>query len=441
MAGLECDALALIVVRLNSADSQEGELCWHDWNDAVGASPHGLEKDAHTAYPARPHKRLPEPDRSYFSSHVQRLLFPPAEGRGKRLMCCPADLYLTVADDDRQPPRWARVELLERLTTPLRPSSTFGLIHLSLLPADDPNAPDTLQWAAKLGIPFRTSEVNKPRLTLQRGEEEVLLRGRRPILALVEELFGDPHPDIERSAYTVLMAEDRSESEDLEVQHEWRRALTKRQPQVRQPNGSGPDRQREEEQTIRMGPTVGLALGRCTAFTLGKEIDTGFARNLRSYWGESIVCGLLQHGGLESFQRELADMGDDPLQPAVEDLYRNWLSFRNVAWWSQLSPGVDVPQRLVTRLRNELGTERLFTDLEGDLATYSDQRHRALEDRQARSLTNLQVYGSGIAVLSTLVGVLAVFGPSGDLRTQLVVLSVLASVVVALIVWLALRRD
>ena len=147
----------------------------------------------------------------------------------------------------------------------------------------------------------------------------------------------------------------------------------------------------------------------------------------------------MQQECLEDFQRRLAEVGD-PLKPEIEDLHRDWLSFRNSVWWSQLSTSTEVPQELVSRLREELGTERLFDDLEGDLATYSAQQHRRAEDRQAEALANLQVYGSGLVVLTTLATIIGLFAASGQARALLVIVAVIASVAVSLFVRAQLSR-
>jgi hypothetical protein len=147
----------------------------------------------------------------------------------------------------------------------------------------------------------------------------------------------------------------------------------------------------------------------------------------------------LQQECLEDFQRRLAEVGN-PLKPEIEDLHRDWLSFRNSVWWSQLSTSTEVPQELVSRLREELGTERLFDDLEGDLATYSAQQHRRAEDTQAEALANLQVYGSGLVVLTTLATIIGLFSASGQARAFLVIVAVVASVAVSLFVRAQLSR-
>jgi hypothetical protein len=320
------------------------------------------------------------------------------------------------------------------VTTPLEPGCTFGLIHLSLEPTTNTTAPDTLWWGWAIRTTLRR-EAEPKRIVL--GDNG--LEPTRPLRALVEELFGDPHRHLEQSLYAVLMAAYPSAPPPSPDEQAWRRALAKRRGSAKAKAWSRQYQDKEDRQTVHYAGATGLVLGNCTAFTVSGPIDGTYARNLRSYWSESILCGLLQQECLEDFQRRLAKVGD-PLKPEIEDLHRDWLSFRNSIWWSQLATSTEVPQELVSRLREELGTERLFADLEGDLATYSAQQHRRAEDTQAAALANLQVYGSGLVVLTTLATIIGLFPAPGALRTCLVAVAVITSIAVSIFVHAQLRR-
>jgi hypothetical protein len=433
--GVDCDALALLVVRLDSDRPSDGDLCWHPWDEAVGAQPHGLSESA-LLNPAGcpPFKRFPgDDDWPYFNAHVSQLLFPPGNKRGARWLCCPDDLFLDLYRRDGLSRR-ARVDLLERVTSPLKPGCTLGLIHLSLEPIAEANAPDSLWWRWAIRTNLRRGS-EPSRMVL--GEKE--LDPIRLIRSLVEELFGDPHRYLEQSLYTVLMAGYPPTGSIPADEQAWRRALAKRRGSAKVKAWSQQYQDKEDRQTVHYAGATGLILGNCTAFTVAERIDGTYARNLRSYWSESIVFGLLQQECLEDFQRRLAEVGD-PLKPEVEELHRDWLSFRNLVWWSQLSTSTEVPQEIVSRLRHELGTERLFDDLEGDLATYSTQQHRRAEDAQAKALANLQVYGSGLVVLTTLATIIGLFSASGQARAFLVVVALAASLAVSLFVRSQLSR-
>lgn len=426
---IDCDALALLVVRLDSSQPREANLHWHAWDEAAGAQPQGLTDNA-SLNPAAfaPFKRFPgNDDWPYFNSHVNQLLFPSRNERGARWLCCPENLFLDLYRRDGKSRR-ARVDLLERVTTPLEPGCTFGLIHLSLEPSDERGAPDSLWWAWAIRTNLRRG--NEP-LRMVLGVKD--LSTTRPIRSLVEELFGDPHRYLEQSLYTVLMAEHPPRGGTPSDEQAWRRALAKRRGSAKVKVWSQQYQDREDRQTVHYAGATGLILGKCAAFTVTEPIDGTYARNLRSYWSESIVFGLLQQECLEDFQRRLAEIGD-PLKPEIEGLHADWLSFRNSIWWSQLSTSTEVPQELVSRLREELGTERLFDDLEKDLATYSAQQHRRTEYAQARALANLQVYGAGIVVLTTLTTVIGLFSASGETRAFLVIAAVIGSIAVSLFV-------
>jgi len=431
------DALALLIVRLDSSRPTESSFCWHPWDESVGAHPHGLSEDAlYNPMTVAPFKRYPgDDDWPYFNAHVGQLLFPPGNKRGARWVCCPDDLHLDLRKGSG-PPRRARVELLERLTSPLEPGCTFGLVHLSLQPAEDPEAPDSLWWGWAIRSTLRRSKDGSSPAVLRHGRDVVELDDKRPVRALVTELFGDPHRYLEQSLYTVLMAQFSPIDDHPADEGAWRRALAKRRGTAKASAWDEDDQAKEEVQTIRLAGATGLILGNCTAFTMTENVNGGYARNLRSYWAESIVFGLLQQECLEDFQGRLAEVGD-PLKPEIEDLHRDWLSFRNLIWWSQLSTSTDVPQEIVSRLRNELGTERLFNELEEDLATYSAQQHRVVEDKQAAALANLQVYGSGIVVLSTLATIFGLFESSSLAR----MFQVLFAAIVAIAVLLYVRQQ
>ncbi len=441
MARPDCDALALLIVRLDSDQPADSDLCWHPWDQAAWAQPHGLSEEVlQSPTQATPFKRYPSEhdDWPYFNAHVRQLLFPPRNEHGARWVCCPDDLFLDLRKRGGSS-RTARVDLLERLTTPLQPGCTFGLIHLSLQPTEDPEAPDSLWWGWAIRSTLR--RANEPsRVVLRHRGERTELKQDRSVRALVEELFGDPHRYLEQSLYTVLMARCPEDFSDPEDEEEWRRALAKRRGAAKLKAWGHRDSEKEDRQTVRLAGATGLILGNCTAFTLTDPVNGVYARNLRSFWAESILYGLLQQECLEDFQGRLAEVGD-PLKPEIEDLHRDWLSFRNLIWWSQLSSSTDVPQEIVFRLRNELGTERLFTDLEGDLATYSAQQHRVVEDEQAASLANLQVYGSGIVVLSTLATMIGLVEARGELLVVLLACAVGFSIMVSAFVRAQLQRS
>jgi hypothetical protein len=246
-------------------------------------------------------------------------------------------------------------------------------------------------------------------------------------------LFGDPDPSLERTFYTVYMAQCPTDLvSDQQGQREWRRALSQHRAETRPRVRDGSDEEREARQTLRIGNGASaLVLGRGAAFSLEAPLTGAYARNFRSYWAESIVFGLLQQYSLEDFQRRLADFGAR-FSPGIARLRKDWLKFRNVLWWSQLSGSSEIPQELVSRLRNEQGTERLFTDLEGDLSTYSEQQHQ-------EALANLQIYGSAIVAFGPLATIVGLVGATGRLLAILLGASALFALAVLLTVRVQLK--
>jgi len=420
----------VLVVRLQAERPSEGGLCWHSWEKSQGAQPNGLPR----RWQDEPFKRLPSSgDWHYFNEHVERLLFPPQNGAGSRWICCPKDVHLDFREETGGPVRRARVDLLERLTTPLQSKQTYGLIHLSLLPSRE-EAPDILQWGRGVSTTFRHG-TERFELDLVENDRTISLAEHRPLRALVGHLFGDPAPSLERSFYTIYMAQCPAEilsENEGEAPREWRRALAQRRPVMRPPDHRGSDLDREERQTLPISTGVdALVLGRGAVISLESTIGIPYARNFRTYWAESIIFGLLQQYALEEFQQRLADFGGN-ISPRIGHLREDWLKFRNILWWSQLSSSSEIPQELVTRLRNEQGTERLFNDLEGDLATYSEYQHQD-------ALANLQIYGSAIVAFGPLAAIIGLIGASGCLLAILLAVAVLVSLVVLLTVHIEIK--
>ena len=428
------EALALLIVRLENDRPRSGGLCWHRWNESPGAKPHGLPEDVRrSSTRERPFKNLPEAGAwHYFDKHVEQLLFPPRDSRGSRWVCCPNDLWLDLREVAGGPARRTRIDLLERVTTPLDPRQTFGLIHLSLLPTAENGAPDTLKWGEAVSATFNHGR-QKFELTLIDGDRTTKVSSGRPVRTLAEELFGDPDSSLERDFYSVYMAQyPAALRDDPAGQREWRRALSQHRGEMQTQNQNGSDREREERQTLQMrGGATALMLGRGAAFSLRTPIGSSYARSFRSYWAESIFLGLMQQYALEEFQQRLADFGDR-LSPEIGHLRQDWLKFRNVLWWSQLSRSAEIPQELMSRLRSELGTERLFTDLEGDLAVYSEHQHQ-------EGLANLQIYGSAIVAFGPLATIIGLIGASGCLLALLLAGSVVFALCVMVVVRVQLK--
>jgi hypothetical protein len=344
-------------------------------------------------------------------------------------LCCPTDLSLDIGWGNT---RRAKVDLLERLSIPLAPSHCIGLVHLSLL-ADTPQEPTgTLKWASDLRQTFPRG--GKPHFTLNGELGERTLDGRRPYQALIAELFGDPHDEVERRLYSIFFAKE-PEVPSGTVDRAaylagWRRALARGSRRTEDGvQAEQRDPQKAAAQRASLGAVEAVVLGRGAAFTAPDGIlDGSYARSFRSYWSESLVFALLQHDRLEHLAGQLAELGFDPSAESLDHLYDEWLAFRNMFWWSQLSTTTDVPQTLIKLLRAEDGTERLFSDLESDFATYTARRRWRMEDDQARALANLQIYGAAVAVVGSFATIATLLHPTHILLAVAVCMIITAGV-------------
>jgi hypothetical protein len=339
----------------------------------------------------------------------------------------------------RNNPSRSRIELLERLLIPIAPSRSIGLIHLSL-EADASEDPDgTLKWTSDLRRTF--TQAGKPRFTLTGELGDQTLDGRRPYRALITKLFDDPHEEMERRLYTIFFAKEPAELPTIQTDREaylagWRRALAHGSRHTEDGmKAEQRDPQKAAAKRASLGQVEVVVLGSSPAFTApNNALDGEYARSFRSYWSESLVFALLQHDRLEYFAARLAELGFDPSTESLDHLYDEWLAFRNVFWWSQLSTTTDVPQTLVELLRAEYGTERLFSDLEADFATYTARRRWRMEDDQSRALANLQIYGAAVAVIGSLATIATLLHPNGILVAVAVFIIIAAGVFAALFV-------
>ena len=429
MAGsdqLGFDALAVLMVPLVAQPPGQAMPGWHRWDEAYGELC-GLDATKWSAHEVRPFKRYPISEWHYFNEHVEHLLFPRREDPGERWIQCPENLFLCASERRGEPQHVARVDLLERLLIPGRADCAFGLIHLSLEPGAvvHPDA-HPLWWAWAIRSQFRRSTIERPYLELRDGRGRAELRERRPIRELVARTLGDPHPDLERRLYTAVMAPCPPSCRDDKDQEHWLRTVARRGRLLLPEDQAQVDLAKVHEQAIRIGKGMALVRGDGAVLTQTEQLNKDDARNFRSYWSESLVAGVLQHESLEHFQTRLAAIGS-PIQPEIEPLYRAWLEFRNRIWWSQLSTSATVPQELLERFRAARGTERLFTDLEGDLATYSAQRRSIVDAKQAEALANLQVGGAVVAVLGVVLAIIAVTGAHAWLLVGLILLAFLVA--------------
>jgi hypothetical protein len=262
---------------------------------------------------------------------------------------------------------------------------------------------------------------------------------------LTAHLFGAAHENVALRAYIFAAAQAGASVPDDELPA-WRRALGQGQALSRDPAALERFTERDRKRTERFGPTAaGSFFGRSAALTFRQD-PSGSLRNLRSYWSEAILFALIQHAYIEGYAQRLSRLGGEPLGEPVEDLFVQWLAFRNVLWWRSPSFTTPVAGEILQHAHHGLRTERLFAELETGFATYIEQRRHRAEDLEAKTLRRLQVYGAIFAVVSTFAALMQVAGES-YLKTshdRLIAVGGLVAfgivVLIAATLWLA-RRD
>lgn len=393
-----------LILRL--PDAAQPPSAWATWThaaDLLGVA--ATESPEHWT----PYKRYPIGGHAYFAEHVGRALFPPVgTSRGGRWLHRPVQHRLRVRAAHGEVYDLS-IDLLELVKFDVAPHLAFGLVHLAC--AGQPSAQEMLECSAALHERYREpSTVDEPALEItvagQIHGKQVM--SREPLAALAELLFGSAHPTLSRRAWVCVVAQRPAEivEEDAGA---WRRGLARGFSLVDAAAAIRNNPERNEHQTVRLGPFTGLILGRSAAFT-SDEMPAAGLYNVRSYWGETLLLAIAQHDYLESFATELAALGQDPLGHRVDELYVRWLGFRNALGWSYLSTTSDVPQRLLKHAHVGLGTEPLREELEQSFATYVAQRQRLSDDAEEAALAALQVYGAVFAAVGTVAAALQVIG-------------------------------
>jgi hypothetical protein len=426
-------AFTLILRLANGANAPQG---WSSWSNAGEV----LGEPAMTAAETRPpYKRYPLDGHAYFAEHVGKALFPPLDAQhGGRWLKHPRGLELRLFATDVTT-HTLSIDLLEMVKFELPPHLSFGLVHLTF--AGTASTQEMLDCAAILHTRYREpSTIEVPRIELavagKAGGEPLV--GREPLVALARKVFGTAHVGLSRGAWICAIG---APPADVEGEHiaGWRRALARGFTLDRAMHAIARDPERNERQTERLGPFTALVLGRSAAFTTNGPPPAPLY-NVRSYWAETLLLAIVQHDYLEGFAVELGELGHDPLGRPVDELYVNWLAFRNVLGWSYLSTSSDVPQRLLKLAHSGLGTEPLREELEHAFATYIAQRQRRSDDAQEASLTALQIYGAVFAAVGTVAATMQVIG-DGLFDCWPARLAVLAALVaLGAVVYVVMRR-
>jgi hypothetical protein len=345
--------------------------------------------------------------RRYFAPQVERVLFPPGpmadKDRGRWVRQPVADSLELQQEGSRRVT--LSIELLEVVRVALQPGVTFGVVQLSGIDSD---SPDRMLLASELLATRYRWEPEAPSFTLIRDGVRTPLSGNEPLWSLAAALFGDAHPELMHRVHIVVAAR----MPDVVVEADeaiFRRALGRghRMIDAREALLDEPDR--DAARTNQIGAATVTFFGRSTSVTHREEPEP-WLYNVRSYWSEAALFALIQQTYLEIYAERLGRLGGEPLAQPVDELFGEWLAFRNVLWWRELSYTTDVPGRIVERVRNELNTLPLFHELERAFATYVEARRHHAENAERAALRGLQVYGAGFAVVSAAAAVLQVAG-------------------------------
>lgn len=404
---------------------------WHRWDTAA---PFGRDG-------AQVFKRYPGV-RHYFAPQVERVLFPPAPVAGAdrgRWVRQPIAESLEVEQEATGRVVLA-IDLLEVVRVALKPGVTFGVVHLSGVTTD--SLDQMLLAADLLATRYRRGEESRS-FTLMRGAERAVLSGNEPLRSLASELFGGAHPELMHSMHIVVASQLPDEIAEAE-EATFRRAVGRghSMDKARETLAEKPDR--DAARTQQMGPATVLFFGRSISVTHREHDALPWLYNVRSYWSEAALFALIQQAYLELYAEQLGRLGGEPLAQPVDELFVEWLAFRNVLWWRELSYTTDIPGRIVERVHHELKTTPLFHELERAFETYVEARRHRNEDAERVALRGLQVYGAGFAAVSATAAVLQVLGEEYLAAERLLVLlSLLALGAIAALATrcLLIRRD
>jgi hypothetical protein len=388
-------------------------------------------------------KRYPG-GRQYFAPQVEAVLFPDAlpvvaeAGLAGRWVREPVAESLELGGADGSPEAVLAIDLLEMVRVSLHPNVTFGVVHFSARGPLDSEA--MLRASRLLWTPWRSGTGDRPRFAVVSGSDSVLLAGHEPLRALTIRLFGDAHRDVMHRAHTFVAARVPS-TVAAEEERIWRRAIGRAQSFERAELTLRDRSNRDDYRTEPISGTTATFFGHSTAVTHRMD-PTEWVYNVRSYWSEAVLFGLIQQSYLEFYAQELGRLGGDPTGEAVDALFLDWVAFRNVLWWKELSYTTDMPGRILAQVHGQLRSEPLFTELERAFGTYVEARRHKSEDTERKALRGLQVYGAAFAVVSAVAGVTQVATAEnlGTPRWILYALAVVLGVLAGLATWAVLRR-
>jgi hypothetical protein len=434
------DLAFTLLLRLPDGYQPDGQS-WIDWRYSSNVVPPATYGDPHDE---PPFKRYPG-TREYFTPQVEAALFPAPTGKGapgRRWIRRPPALSLEIGDAE-QTSFQLRVDLLEVVRLSPAPNVAFGIAHLSV--PGHPSAADMLECSRLLSTRYRESPEASPIVVVGDGSKLIVVEGHTPLLEVTKYLFGAAHVEVHLRAYLFAAARvpDDLTPDELPA---WRRALGQGQTLKAAHAALAADPERDDRRNLRLGPTVATFFGRSAAHTHRGD-PAASLRNMRSYWSEVVLFGLIQYAYIEEYAKSLSRLGGDPLGREINDLFVRWLAFRNTLWWHHPSFTTDIAERILRRVHRGLRTHALYEELESGFGTYVEARRHRAEESEGRAIRSLQIFGAAFAAVST-VGTIMLVAGQGYLKTSTdQIVAVLSLVAVGLIVggfvtvWLTRRNQ
>lgn len=377
---------------------------WRSWERSAPVE--AVEAGARAQSPAAAFKRYPGSQRRYFAPQVEHVLFPPSRDEaGARQVLMPEDLVLELGSAD-EPEHELSIDLLEIVRAPLPPLVTFGVVHLSAEGFADSD--QLLACGKLLGNRFRYN-LEKPLFAVRERGTRTVLSGREPMGVLAQHLFGAAHTNVLHRAHTVAFSNlDSDVAGDDEGG--WRRALGRGRTLEDAKRDLEELAERDELRTERIGATEATFFALATSITMRARSSGTWLFSVRSYWSEAVLFALFQQSYLESYAERLAGLGGQPLGDEIDELFDEWMAFRNTMWWRELSYTTDIPRRIAAQVHDQLSTRLLFDELDGAFATYVDARRHRTEDAERSAIRSVQIVGAGFAVISAASAVMQVAG-------------------------------
>jgi len=377
---------------------------WVDWRYSSQLITQPTYGDPHDD---APYKRYPG-TREYFAPQVEGTLFPNPTGHpaeSGRWLRRPVALSVTIGPAG-DPTYDLRVDLLEVVRVELSPYVAFGIAHLNL--AGDHSSAEIVDCSRLLMTRYRELEDREPVVVVRDGSDSHTLMGHVPLTELTSRLFGAAHAEVAHQAYS-FAATKVPPDVDPGLLPAWRRAVGRGQPLEAAIAVLDTDPEHDDQRNVPLGPGVATFFGRTAGYTYDGESSIAL-RNVRSYWAETVLFGLIQYSYIEYYARSLSQLGGEPLGREIDSLFLRWLAFRNILWWHHPSFTTDIAERILRRVHRGLRTDRLYNELESGFATYVEARRHDAEEREARAIRSLQVYGAGFAAVSTAAAVMQVLG-------------------------------